>query len=116
MEDILLGGPQTIGALASARPVAKQYIQKLVSDLVALDMVIFKPNPNDRRSKIVELTKAGNAALLNWHESEFAVMRGFVAELDQREVVAAEALLSRLNEALQQKLIANSNHQKRIME
>jgi len=53
------GGPQTVPALARARPVARQHIQKLADEMAAEGLVAFKANPAHRRSQFVAITPAG---------------------------------------------------------
>ena len=100
MEDIDLGGPQSIGALASARPVAKQYVQKLVADLVKRGLVSLSPNPNDGRSKLVRLTAKGRKKIAEWRKGEEESIVNFLATVSTKDVSTSLALLRRLHEAL----------------
>lgn len=59
LESLASQGPQTVPALARARPVARQHIQVLVNDLSALGLVETRPNPAHKRSPLVDLTPAG---------------------------------------------------------
>lgn len=59
MESLATGGPQTVPALARARPVARQHIQVMVNDLAAMALVETRANPAHRRSPLVALTAAG---------------------------------------------------------
>ena len=59
LESLAGQGPQTVPALARARPVARQHIQVLVNDLVALGLAETRPNPAHKRSPLVDLTAAG---------------------------------------------------------
>ncbi len=104
MEDLEVLGPQTVGALARARPVAKQYVQKLVSDLSALGLVRLRANPEDRRSKIVSLSKRGDKALAEWRQSERQLSEGFLAQISARDAAVTRALLGKLHAALKEAL------------
>ncbi len=100
MEDIDRLGPQSVGALAALRPVAKQYVQKLVADLTAAGFVTLKRNPNDGRSKLVNLARKGRQTLGKWRAAEASSIEAFLANVDKREVASAHNLLRKLNSAL----------------
>lgn len=104
MEDVALGGPQTIAALAQARPVAKQYVQKLVADLVHLGLVELLPNPQDGRSKLVQLTQRGAVSLKEWRDQESVLLAPFLSAVNAEDVHATHRFLSRLHEALVEEL------------
>jgi DNA-binding MarR family transcriptional regulator len=59
LESLATHGPQTVPALARARPVARQHIQVLVNDLAQFGFVETRPNPAHKRSPLVTLTAAG---------------------------------------------------------
>lgn len=59
MRSLAEGGPQTVPAIARARPVSRQHIQKLADELAAEGLVEFVDNPEHKRSKLVRLTQAG---------------------------------------------------------
>ena len=102
LEDIDRLGPQSVGALAALRPVAKQYVQKLVADLAEAGFVRLKPNPNDGRSKLVSLSRKGRQSLSKWRAAEASSIEVFLATVDKREVASAYNLLQKLNSALEQ--------------
>lgn len=56
-------GPRCVSDLALAERVRPQSMAQTVADLEAGGYLARRPDPNDRRRAIVELTKAGNAAL-----------------------------------------------------
>jgi DNA-binding MarR family transcriptional regulator len=59
LESLATHGPQTVPALARSRPVARQHIQVLVNDLVAMGLVETRPNPAHKRSSLVDVTTGG---------------------------------------------------------
>ena len=59
MRSLALGGPQTVPALARARPVARQRIQLIADELAERGLVAFFENPAHRRSKLLRLTPEG---------------------------------------------------------
>src|SRR5438270_12804383 len=56
-------GPQSVSDLAHAEGVRPQSMAQTVSDLEAEHLVIRRPDPDDRRRALVELTDQGRLAL-----------------------------------------------------
>ncbi len=67
-------GPQTVPALARARPVARQHIQRMANEMAAQGLVEFIANPAHKRSRLLSLTPegAGLYAALSARLSELA--------------------------------------------
>ena len=55
----LLGGPLSMGELASALTIDAPNATTVVDDLEGLGLVRRRPHPTDRRAKLVELTRKG---------------------------------------------------------
>ena len=95
-------GPQSVSELAVAERVRPQSMAQTVSDLEAERLVARRPDPNDGRRALVELTADGHEAL----DSDRRQRAGWLAqamELDlspsEQEVLAeAVELLRRLAE------------------
>lgn len=98
LESVLVDGPQTVPQLARARPVTRQLIQSLVNDLLAADLVEYRPNPAHRRSKLVSPTKAGRAAFDTLMARELAVFEQVDLALSPEEIEAAHRVLAQLLE------------------
>ena len=89
-----------VSVLAERAQVSKQAMAQLVAHLEAHGYVERIPDPADRRAKLVRATARGRAV--------FAIVREFVAELDERlaarlgaaKVRQLRALLSELGDAL----------------
>jgi DNA-binding MarR family transcriptional regulator len=60
---ILIGlqknGPQTVPDMARARPVSRQYMQRLVNELSEQGLVEAVPNPAHKRSSLIAITPLG---------------------------------------------------------
>ena len=54
-------GPLTVPQIAQARPTSRQRMQRLADELAAEGFVEFIDNPKHRRSKLVQLTRRGDA-------------------------------------------------------
>ncbi|HEX4107966.1 MAG TPA: MarR family transcriptional regulator [Solirubrobacteraceae bacterium] len=96
-------GPRSVSALAVAERMRPQSMAQTVADLEGEDLVARRPDPDDRRSALVELTEQGRAML----GEDRARREGWLAEAiaadlsaREREVLAdAVAVLRRLADA-----------------
>src|SRR5215831_8201457 len=61
MRSIALLGPLTVPQIAQMRPASRQRMQRLADELAAEGLVEFTDNPKHRRSKLVRLTRKGDA-------------------------------------------------------
>lgn len=59
LRSLALGGPSTVPAIAAARPVARQAVQRTANELVARRLVSWRRNPLHKRSKLLALTARG---------------------------------------------------------
>lgn len=61
MRSIALLGPLTVPQIAQMRPTSRQRMQRLADELAAEGLVEFIDNPKHRRSRLVQLTRKGDA-------------------------------------------------------
>ncbi|TIO34903.1 MarR family transcriptional regulator [Mesorhizobium sp.] len=61
MRSLALLGPLTVPQIAQMRPTSRQRMQRLADELAAEGLVEFVDNPKHRRSKLVQLTRKGDA-------------------------------------------------------
>jgi DNA-binding MarR family transcriptional regulator len=61
MRSLALLGPLTVPQIAQMRPTSRQRMQRLADELEAAGLVEFIDNPKHRRSKLVRLTRKGDA-------------------------------------------------------
>ena len=61
MRSLALLGPLTVPQIAQMRPTSRQRMQRLADELAAEGLVEFIDNPKHRRSKLVRLTRKGEA-------------------------------------------------------
>jgi DNA-binding MarR family transcriptional regulator len=61
MRSLALLGPLTVPQIAQMRPTSRQRMQRLADELAAEGLVEFIDNPKHRRSKLVQLTREGDA-------------------------------------------------------
>jgi DNA-binding MarR family transcriptional regulator len=95
-------GPQSVSELASAERVRPQSMAQTVSELEADGLVSRRPDPDDRRRALVELTEGGVAVLAaDRREREGWLARGIAEGLsaeEQQTLIEAVGLLRRLGE------------------
>jgi DNA-binding MarR family transcriptional regulator len=96
-------GPRSVSDLASAERVRPQSMAQTVSELELEGLVSRRPDPDDRRRALVELTEEGQTVLLadrrqreGWLAQ--AIAEGFSAR-EQGVIAEAAALLRRLAES-----------------
>jgi DNA-binding MarR family transcriptional regulator len=61
MRSLALLGPLTVPQIAQMRPTSRQRMQRLADELAAEGLVKLIDNPKHRRSKLVQLTRKGDA-------------------------------------------------------
>ena len=61
IRSLALLGPLTVPQIAQMRPTSRQRMQRLADELAAEGLVTFIDNPKHRRSKLVQLTRKGDA-------------------------------------------------------
>lgn len=98
LESLYRGGPQTVPAMARARPVSRQHIQKLVNALVDEELVSILPNPGHKKSSLVALTPKGQKLFEKMHEKEMEVLSLLKLPVGNDEIRSAtETLRSIIN-------------------
>ena len=97
MRSLALLGPLTVPQIAQMRPTSRQRMQRLADELAAEGLVEFIDNPKHLRSKLVQLTRKGEARYgeLNARLVEIAsTMGGALSEADVRKTTASVRQLS----------------------
>jgi DNA-binding MarR family transcriptional regulator len=97
LRSLALLGPLTVPQIAQMRPTSRQRMQRLADELAAEGLVRFVENPNHRRSKLVELTRKGDARYREMNARFLAIaatMGGAVSEGDVRKTTATVRQLS----------------------
>ena len=93
-------GPQTASELAQAERVRPQSMAQTLAELEAAGLIERRPDPGDRRSSQIELTKEGRDRVLEGRgRREDWLAAAIAAELspdEQRTLLAAVPLLQRL--------------------
>src|SRR3954469_21740470 len=74
-------GARTVPAIAEARNTSRQNIQIIANRLAQVGCVEFVPNPNHKKSELLQLTQIGAALLKSSTKQENAVLGGIAAQL-----------------------------------
>lgn len=93
-------GPATIADLARARSVSRQFMQRLVSGLVAKGWLEERPNPRHRRSPMLVPTPTGAALIARIREAEAPRWTALGARFAPADLDAACRVLDGLASAL----------------
>lgn len=92
-------GPATQQRLASALRLQKSTVSRLVDQLEADGVVTRKPNPDDRRSVLVSLTRLGASRAERLDDARRTLFSRLLDELEPGERAMVAAGLTRLKEA-----------------
>lgn len=76
-------GPLTQQELAAALGLQKSTVSRLVDQLAAGDLAARTPNPSDRRSVLVELTRNGKRRARRLAKARRALFAGLLDQLDE---------------------------------
>ncbi len=94
-------GPASVSDLAAAEKVRPQSMAQTVSELESQGLVERRPDPDDRRRAIVELTSGGHEALEEDRGRRVGWLVSAIEELpvaDQRVLARATSIIGRLAE------------------
>ncbi len=86
-------GLSTVPQLARKREVSRQYIQTTVNELEKRGLVALHDNPAHKRSRLVDLTRAGEESILGVMAREGEAMHRVAAGLHSEQVRDALAVL-----------------------
>src|SRR5712692_4170737 len=86
MRSLALLGPLTVPQIAQMRPTSRQRMQRLADELAAEGLVEFIDNPKHRRSKLVQLTRKGDARYRELNARFLAIASPLGAGLSEGDV------------------------------
>jgi DNA-binding MarR family transcriptional regulator len=100
LHSLATDGPQTVPALARARPVSRQHIQAIANEAAAEGLVVFVANPRHKRSKLVALTEQGRALHAELTHRLAALSIELARGMDAAELETAARVLSEIKRRL----------------
>lgn len=104
MEAIDENGEQTVPRFARTKNVTRQHIQVLVNSLVEAGLAMTRPNPADKRSPLVALTREGKVAFARMRQREKTVFDELTRALASCDLEATHVTLAALHAYLDNKL------------
>ena len=93
-------GPQTVPAMAQARAISRQAMQKTVDRLIGRGWLRTAPNPRHLRSVLVELTPAGKKTFAAMRQRELAGLARAELTVSAAELRRASRTLAAVRAAL----------------
>jgi DNA-binding MarR family transcriptional regulator len=100
MQSIERVGPTSVSRLAAMRPVSRQFVQRLVDDLLAGGWVEALPNPKHKRSPLIALTRHGRETIAVMHQAESPYLRALGDGLDPADLEATARILNAISDRL----------------
>ncbi|MFC9997240.1 MarR family winged helix-turn-helix transcriptional regulator [Nocardia sp. NPDC127526] len=96
----LLGthGPMTVPQMGRAQALSRQFVQRMVNDALAEELVETLDNPRHQRSPLISLTAKGKAAITATTAREHAVLRGVGGDLTAADIDTCLRVLRHLGE------------------
>jgi DNA-binding MarR family transcriptional regulator len=95
-------GPSNQQTLAIALKVSPRNVTGLVDALEAVDFVVRRAHPSDRRATLVTLTDRGRKVMTEMEQQRSQIAAELVADLDPAELETFQQGLDRVAERLQE--------------
>jgi DNA-binding MarR family transcriptional regulator len=93
-------GPTSVSKLAAMRPVSRQFVQRLVDELLVGGWVEAIANPQHKRSPLIRLTVKGSGAIAAMQAAEEPYLIALGEGLDPDDLSAAARILSAIAERI----------------
>jgi DNA-binding MarR family transcriptional regulator len=98
LRSLALLGPLTVPQIAQMRPTSRQRMQRLADELAAEGLVKFIDNPKHRRSKLVQLTRKGDARYRELNARFLVIASTMGAALSETDVRKTTEILRQLSD------------------
>jgi DNA-binding MarR family transcriptional regulator len=100
LRSLALIGPLTVPQIAQMRPTSRQRMQRLADELAADGLVEFIDNARHRKSKLVRLTRKGDARYRELSARFLAIASTIGAELAEADIRKSTETVRRLSDEL----------------
>ena len=100
LDQLRRDGERTVPQLARAQDLSRQYTQRMVDQAAADGLVELIENPAHRRSRLVRLTPAGDAAITAVIERELSLLERVGGDLTAAELDGTLRVLRHMDLAL----------------
>jgi DNA-binding MarR family transcriptional regulator len=104
MRSLALLGPLTVPRIAEMRPTSRQRMQRLADELAAQGLVTFIDNPKHRRSKLVQLTRKGQARYRALNARLLVMASNVSVGLGEPDIRKATEILRQLSDEMKARL------------
>jgi DNA-binding MarR family transcriptional regulator len=101
MRSLALLGPLTVPQIAQMRPTSRQRMQRLADELAAEGLVEFIDNPKHQRSKLVRLTRKGDARYRELEARLLAIAATLGVALSEGDIRSTAEVVRQLSSDLQ---------------
>jgi DNA-binding MarR family transcriptional regulator len=98
LRSLALLGPLTVPQIARMRPTSRQRMQRLADELAAEGLVEFIDNPKHRRSKLVHLTRKGDARYRELSARLVAIASTMGVDLSEADIRKTTKIVRQLSE------------------
>jgi DNA-binding MarR family transcriptional regulator len=98
MRSLALLGPLTVPRIAQMRPTSRQRMQRLADELAAEGLVEFIDNPEHRRSKLVRLTRKGDARYRELNARLLVIASTVGVALSEADIRETSAIVRHLSD------------------
>ena len=98
MRSLALLGPLTVPQIAQMRPTSRQRMQRLADELAAEGLVEFIDNPRHRRSKLVRLTRKGDARYRELSVRFLAIASTMGTDMSEADIRKTTEIVRRLSD------------------
>jgi DNA-binding MarR family transcriptional regulator len=98
MRSLALIGPLTVPQIAKMRPTSRQRMQRLADELASDGLTEFIDNPRHRRSKLVRLTRKGEARYRDLSARFLAITSTMGADLTEADIRKTAEVVRRLSD------------------
>jgi DNA-binding MarR family transcriptional regulator len=98
MRSLALLGPLSVPQIAKMRPTSRQRMQRLADELAAEGLVEFIDNPKHRRSKLVRLTRKGDARCRQLKTRLLTIASSMGVGLSERDIRTTTEIVRRLSD------------------
>jgi DNA-binding MarR family transcriptional regulator len=98
LRSLALLGPLTVPQIAQMRPTSRQRMQRLADELAAEGLVKFIDNPKHRRSKLVQLTRKGEARYREMNARLLSIASTMGAALGEADIRRTTEIVRQLSD------------------
>ena len=92
----------TVPQIARHMGLTRQAVQRIVNDLIQLDMLILSENPDHKRAPLVSISKAGKAVMKEIDQVQTAWVNDLAKDLAEKHLKQALEVLENVRERTEQ--------------